>query len=87
MSTFSGLFHLMVNVSKEDKEFLKKLGERIKNVREDRGLTQTELGFRCDIERTNMNRIEKGNTNPTILTLKKILKELDIEINLDHLIK
>ena len=64
----------------EDKEFLKELGTRITQIRKEKGLTQVELGLRCDIEKPNMNRIEKGNTNPTILTLKKISKELQIEI-------
>ncbi len=75
----------MVEVSKEDNVFLKKLGERISLIRKEKGLTQVELGFRCDMDKPNMNRIEKGNTNPTILTLKKISKELEIE--LDFLMK
>lgn len=67
-------------LSKEDDEFLKQLGSRITQVRKEKGLTQVELSLRCDIENPNLNRIEKGNTNPTILTLKKICKELEIKL-------
>ncbi len=51
----------------------------------EKGITQVELGLRCDIEKPNMNRIEKGKTNPTILTLRKIC--LELEINLEELMK
>lgn len=63
--------------------FLKKIGARITELRMKKGITQVELGLRCDIEKPNMNRIEKGKTNPTILTLKKICSEL--EVNLEEL--
>ena len=75
----------MGNLTKNDKLFLTKLGEQIAAVRKLRGITQAELGFRCDIEKSNMNRIEKGGTNPTIITLKKVSKELNI--GLDELLK
>lgn len=69
----------------DDKELLKRLGKRISDIRKEKGITQMELGFRCDIEKPNMNRIEKGGTNPTFLTLNKICKEL--EVNLEEIIK
>lgn len=40
------------------KEFQIALGLRIKELREKKNISQTELGNLCDIERTNMNRIE-----------------------------
>lgn len=69
-----------METSEENKNYLKRLGERIANMRKDKGITQVELGLRCDIEKPNMNRIEKGKTNPTVLTLKKICKELEIDM-------
>ena len=71
----------MGNVDKADKQFLKELGERIAKIRKEKGITQVELGDRCDIEKPNMRRIEAGGTNPTILTLKKISLGLDIDLN------
>lgn len=75
----------MKSVNKEDKIFLENLGKRISEIRKEQGLTQVELGFLCDIEKPNMNRIEQGNTNPTVLTLRKIYKELGID--LDEILK
>jgi transcriptional regulator with XRE-family HTH domain len=71
-------FPVMGKRVKDDKELLKELGKRISEIRKEKGLTQMELGFRCDIEKPNMNRIEKGGTNPTFLTLNKICRELEI---------
>ena len=65
---------------KREIEVLKNLGKRIAEIRQGKGITQIELGYKCDIEKPNMNRIEKGNTNPTFLTLYKISKELDVGI-------
>lgn len=69
-----------MGVTKDDKLFLKELGKRISEIRKGKGLTQVELGTKLDIEKPNMNRIEKGGTNPTILTLKKICNELNIDL-------
>ena len=65
---------------KGDEAFLKALGIRIAKIREGKRMTQLELGHRCDIERANVSRIEAGNTNPTVLTLRKIASALDIPL-------
>jgi len=74
--------------AKEDDLFLKKLGKRIATTRKAQAITQVELGDRCDIEKPNMARLEAGGTNPTVLTLKKIAKALNISLAellaLDH---
>lgn len=68
-----------------DKDFLIRIGQRIQEIRQDKGLTQIELSYRCEMERSNMRRIEAGGTNPTILTLKKIAEALEVE--LDEIVK
>ncbi|AEW87098.1 helix-turn-helix domain-containing protein [Flavobacterium columnare ATCC 49512] len=63
------------------KEFQIALGKRIKELREIKKITQTELGYRCEIERSNMNRIESGNTNPSGYLLYKIAQKLEVELS------
>ncbi|MET3980184.1 MULTISPECIES: helix-turn-helix transcriptional regulator [unclassified Mucilaginibacter] len=70
---------------KDDVVFLKKLGERISTLRKQKGMLQVELASLLDIEKSNMSRIEAGNTNPTILLLKKICVVL--EVNVENLLK
>lgn len=56
------------------------IGERIKSVREQKGITQQDLAARCDFEKSNLSRIEAGRTNLTIKSLFKISTALDVEI-------
>lgn len=59
---------------------LKELGKLIKKLRLEKGLTSVEFGYRCEMDKPNVNRIEKGNTNPTFLTLLRICQALEIEL-------
>ena len=59
---------------------LTKLGARIKQLREERGLEQKAFAFDCEIGRTQLYMIENGKTNPRLSTLLKIAKGLEIYI-------
>jgi len=72
--------HMKVR-EKADEIFLQNLGNRIASIRKKKHITQVELSYRCDIEKTNMRRIEAGNTNPTALMLKKIAVGLGISLS------
>lgn len=61
------------------KDFQKALGNRIRQIREAKNISQTELGNLCDIERSNMNRIEAGNTNPSSYLIYQIAEKLEVE--------
>lgn len=64
----------------KDGEYFILIGKNISRIRKEQGLTIKELGFRCDIEKTNLIPIEKGRINVTIGTLLKICKALDVEL-------
>jgi len=73
-------------VKKEKKEreqdeiiFLKRLGNKIAEIRKGKDIKQVELSSMLDIEKANLSRIEAGRTNPTVLLLRKICKNLEIE--------
>lgn len=61
------------------KDFQKALGNRIRQLREEKNISQTELGNLCEIERSNMSRIESGNTNPSSYLLYQIAQKLEVE--------
>ena len=77
---FYGIYHV-IKREKKDTVFLKKLGTRIKQIRLEKGIKQKDLGYSLDIEKSNMSRIESGNTNPTIIMVKKISEELGVSLN------
>jgi transcriptional regulator with XRE-family HTH domain len=62
------------------REFLKKIGERIKAARNKRQMKQSELASICSIEKASLSRLEAGKSNPTVKTLYKISKALDVPI-------
>ncbi len=46
----------------------------------EKNLSSLELSFLCEMEKPNLIRIEKGRTNPTIKTLLKICKALQVDL-------
>ena len=58
-------------------------GKRIQELREKQGLTQLDLAAKIegDFDTTNVSRIESGRTNPTLYTLYRIAKALEVDIN------
>ena len=64
---------------------LVKLGKVIKSKRERKGLTQIELAIKSGVDRNYVGMLERGERNPSYLSLLKISKGLGIPV--DHLIK
>jgi len=58
-----------------------KLGQTIRTLRKERGLTQIELAYRCNMEPSNLNRIEAGRTNPTVRSLTLIANGLEVKLS------
>lgn len=53
---------------------------RIKELRMERKLTVQELAYRCDMERSNLSRIEAGRTNLTLKTMCTICNALSVNL-------
>jgi transcriptional regulator with XRE-family HTH domain len=54
----------------------KKIGLRIKEIRTKNNLTQEQLAWEADVDRTYMNHVENGRKNISIKSLEKIIKGL-----------
>ena len=73
----------MSNMATMEKlEMLKAIGENIKRIRLEKGLTQVDLVGKIEarIDTTNISRIEKGRTNATIHTLFRISQALEVPL-------
>jgi len=55
------------------------LGEKITELRKQKGLTQEELVERCNVTVRTIQRIESGETTPRIYTIKTILNALGLD--------
>jgi len=61
-------------------KILTSIGLNIKQLREERNITQQDLAAACNFEKSNMSRIESGRTNLTIGTLLKICEVLKVKL-------
>lgn len=68
--------------SMDKTELLKNVGKKIQEIRISKGLSQVDLVGKIEgnIDTTNISRIESGRTNPTVYTLYRIAKALEVSI-------
>lgn len=59
---------------------LKKLGQHIKKIRKNKGISQVELANSIGKDQQSVQRLEAGNVNPTYYYLCEICEGLDINI-------
>lgn len=55
-----------------------RIAARIRNLREEKNLTQEELAWKSDVNRTSMNHVENGRRNISVETLNKIINGFEI---------
>jgi transcriptional regulator with XRE-family HTH domain len=61
-----------------DKTFLRELGDRIRERRQAQGWTQAVLAEKCELHRTFIGSVERGERNLSILNLRKIANVLRV---------
>lgn len=58
------------------------LGQVIREKRESAGLTQIEVAEKASLDRNYIGMVERGERNPSYLSLVKIAKGLNIPVHL-----
>ena len=71
----------MKKLNKDSKKYLKELGNRISALRKENGLSQVELAKKLGTKFPQIGRLERGETNASIITLRKIAKELGVSVS------
>jgi len=66
----------------KDDVYLKKLGQKILELRLSKGFSQEELAARLGTGHTQISRVERGEVNSTINMLRKIAREFDVSIEI-----
>jgi len=64
--------------SKEDRELLRKVGQKIREFRLKSGLSQEKLAFASNLDRTYIGSVERGERNISVINLEKISSALNI---------
>ncbi len=64
----------------DDQNFLRALGTRIRERRLARKWSQAELASRCDLHRTFIGSVERGERNTSAVNLRKIARILRVAV-------
>lgn len=66
-------------VRKTDEAIMAAFGQRLRELRTAQGLSQEALALACDLDRTYIGGIERGERNVSIVNIYKIAKALKVE--------
>lgn len=65
-----------------DKQQLQtKIGHKVRQLRIEKNLSQIEPASASNFEKSNLSRLEAGNTCPNIFTLYKIAQNLEVSLS------
>jgi transcriptional regulator with XRE-family HTH domain len=62
-------------------ESAKKLGLNMKRIRLEKGMTQGDICRKLKLDRAYVSNLESGKKNPTLATIEKLAKSLEVSIN------
>jgi len=58
-----------------------KVGKRIKEIREKKSISQKDLSFSANLDRSYIASVENGKRNISIVNLEKIANALDVTLS------
>ena len=59
---------------------LENFGNKVRQLRKEKGLSQEDLAAKADLHRTYIGMIKRAEKNITLLNIEKIAKALDVVI-------
>ena len=59
---------------------LELFANNVVRIRKSKGISQEELGFRADLHRTYIGRVERAESSITIVNAEKIATALDVDV-------
>lgn len=62
-------------------EILIQFGARLKQLRQEKGLTQEQFAQKCGLHKNYIGMIERGERNPSLINIDLIAKGLGISIS------
>jgi putative transcriptional regulator len=69
-----------IQLCMDKKEVLLRLGERVKEIRMQKGLTQTELANKIGKDHPSINKLENGKVNPSYYFLYEVANGLGVDV-------
>lgn len=62
------------------RDVLVKFGKRVREIRNEMGISQEQLAFEADLHRTHIGMIERAEKNITLVNIQKIANAFNITI-------
>ncbi|HDR1061151.1 helix-turn-helix transcriptional regulator [Pasteurella multocida] len=59
-------------------EYLVRFGKRMKELRKQKGLSQEELALLCELDRSYVGSVERGERNISLINIHKIAMALNV---------
>jgi len=56
-------------------------GKRLRELRNEKGISQEKFSFECELDRTYIASIEKGKRNVSIVNVEKIAKAFNMSVS------
>jgi DNA-binding XRE family transcriptional regulator len=70
------IIKMRTKYSENEKAYLERIGNNIRKLRIEADLSQEKLAFDCDLDRTYIGSVERGERNISVINLRKIAKAL-----------
>lgn len=74
------MYFIGYNCQMDKKEVLLRLGERVKEIRIQKGMTQTELANKIGKDHPSINKLENGKVNPSYYFLYEVANGLGVDV-------
>lgn len=63
-----------------ESEVKRRFGDRMKELRKKKGLSQEKLALDIEMDLTSVNEIERGHRSPKLITMYKIAQALGVSL-------
>lgn len=80
ISDVSHTLHMAENRSESEQQILIRFGERLRELRKERGLSQLELSLKGGYTRSYLTEVELGKRNVSLLGLYKLAEVLEVNV-------
>jgi transcriptional regulator with XRE-family HTH domain len=69
-----------MGMTREERAFLKGLGQQVRILRQSKNLTQAELAEKAEVGMKYVGEVERGRTNPTLRLVWRLSEALGVEV-------
>lgn len=63
---------------RQEMEIQRRFGERARELRKEKGLSQEALALACDLDRTYIGGVERGERNISLINIQRIAEALGV---------